>query len=70
MKGSLLQAYICSRENNLLKVKLQLFVYIVTNMTIARQRFGKHILEVTYSKVGPQLLGSNSPNTDSHGNGC
>jgi hypothetical protein len=40
----------------------------LTNMTTARQRFGKHILEVTQSTVGPPLLGSNSPNTYSRGN--
>jgi hypothetical protein len=38
-------------------------------MTIARQRFGKHILEVTQSTVGPPLLGSKSLNTDSRDNG-
>jgi hypothetical protein len=33
-------------------------------MTIARQRFGKHILEVTQSTVeGPPLLGSKSLGT-------
>jgi hypothetical protein len=33
---------------------------IVTNTTVARQRFGKHITEVTQSTVGPPLLGSRS----------
>jgi hypothetical protein len=37
-------------------------------MTTARQRFGKHILEVTQSTVGPPLLGSKFPNVDSRGN--
>jgi hypothetical protein len=35
------------------------------NMTIARQRFNKHILEVIQSTVGHPLLGSKSPNTGS-----
>jgi hypothetical protein len=35
----------------------------------ARQCFGKHILEVMQSVVGPPLLGSKSPDIDSHGNG-
>jgi hypothetical protein len=39
------------------------------NMVITRQRFGKHILEVTHSTVGPPLLGSKSTNTDSRCNG-
>jgi hypothetical protein len=33
-------------------------------MTIARQRFGKHSA-VMQSRVGPPLLDSKSPNTDS-----
>jgi hypothetical protein len=66
------------------------FLYIVTNMTISRQRFdkhrlkagivepestsiagqrfGKHILEVTQSTVRPPLLGSKSLNTESRDN--
>jgi hypothetical protein len=48
---------------------------VVTNMTIARQQFGKHIPEVTQSTVeGPTLLGSkllgkfcsNGRNTDNN----
>jgi hypothetical protein len=42
---------------------------IAMNMTVARQRFSKHILEVTQSIVGLSLLGSKSPNTDSRGSG-
>jgi hypothetical protein len=39
-------------------------VFIVTNMTIARQRFGKYVLKVTQSAVkGPPLLGSKSLGT-------
>jgi hypothetical protein len=36
---------------------------IVTNMTVARQRFGKHICEATQSTVGPPVLGSRSLGT-------
>jgi hypothetical protein len=37
---------------------------IVTNMTIARQRIGKHIPEMTLSIVeGPPLLASKSQHT-------
>jgi hypothetical protein len=32
-------------------------------MTVARQRFSKHISEVTQSTVGPPLLGSRSLGT-------
>jgi hypothetical protein len=34
--------------------------------SIAEQRFGNHILEVTQAAMGPPLLDSKSPNTDSH----
>jgi hypothetical protein len=37
--------------------------YTVTNMTVVRQRFGKHISQVTQSTVGPPLLGSRSLGT-------
>jgi hypothetical protein len=69
----------------------RVFHNIVTNMTIARQQFGKqrlkakivepeqtsiaeqrigeNILEVTQSTVGPPLLGSKSLNTDTRDNG-
>jgi hypothetical protein len=41
----------------------------MTNMTIARQRFGKHVPKVRLSTVeGPPLLGSKSLGTF-HGNG-
>jgi hypothetical protein len=43
--------------------------HTVTNITIARQRFGKHIPEVTQSTVeGPPSLGSKSLGTF-HSNG-
>jgi hypothetical protein len=32
----------------------------MTNMTVARQRLGKHMSEVTKSTLGPPLLGSTS----------
>jgi hypothetical protein len=41
-------------------------VHIVTHMTIARQRFGKHIPGVTLSKIeGYKLLGKGPINTHS-----
>jgi hypothetical protein len=41
---------------------------ILTNMTVARQRFGKHFSEITQSTVGSPLLGSRSLGTF-HSNG-
>jgi hypothetical protein len=37
-------------------IYMHIYIYTVTNMTVARQRFGKHILEVTQSIVGPSFV--------------
>jgi hypothetical protein len=43
---------------------IYIYIYIVTNITIATQRFGKHIPEVKQSAVeGPPLMGSKSLGT-------
>jgi hypothetical protein len=39
--------------------------YIVTYMPVAKERLGKHIPEVTLSKIGHSLLGSGQINTHS-----
>jgi hypothetical protein len=66
--GCELFSQICKEQNSIQAAVVMKKIYIVTNMTTARQRFGKHIPEVTQLTVGPPLLGSKPPNTDSRGN--